>query len=270
MRFYSHQHPFYCGIDLPARTMDVCRMRHDGDILLHRNMTAAPEPFLKAGAPYRDGLAVAVECLCHWYWLADLCAAEGIPFVLGHALSLKAMHGGQAKNDTAIPKRLRGYCVAVGSSRPLNTMTLRPCICYQPCPALAQSSASCCSMQCMPSRVSPGDRIASPLAVESHGPRNRRANAWALPVRKAGTPTSRGPCLKPPRCACAPIRQGQNISPAWRKSLTKAKPCLSWHLHWLGPSIPCSSATRPLLCTSFSMVRGAEQVSPAPHWPRRG
>jgi hypothetical protein len=29
---------------------------------------------------------VAVECLFTWYWLADLCADEDIPFVLGHAL----------------------------------------------------------------------------------------------------------------------------------------------------------------------------------------
>src|SRR5919199_6952312 len=34
-----------------------------------------------------------------WYWLADLCTREGMPFVLGHALSMKAMHGGKAKND---------------------------------------------------------------------------------------------------------------------------------------------------------------------------
>ena len=35
-----------------------------------------------------------------WYWLADLCADHGIPCVLGHALSLKAIHGGKATNDT--------------------------------------------------------------------------------------------------------------------------------------------------------------------------
>jgi transposase len=34
-----------------------------------------------------------------WYWLADLCAHEQIPFVLGHALYMKAIHGGKAKND---------------------------------------------------------------------------------------------------------------------------------------------------------------------------
>lgn len=86
MRFYTNQHPFDCGIDLHARSMYVCIVSHDGEMLLHRNMKAAPEPFLQAVAPYRDGLVVAVECLFTWYWLAALCAAEGIPFVLGHAL----------------------------------------------------------------------------------------------------------------------------------------------------------------------------------------
>jgi transposase len=99
MRFYTKQHPFYCGIDLHARTMYVCIVNHDGEILVHRNMPAGPEPFLKTIAPYREGLVVAVECIFIWYWLADLCAQEGIPFVLGHALYMKAIHGGKAKND---------------------------------------------------------------------------------------------------------------------------------------------------------------------------
>ena len=99
MRFYTNQHPFYCGIDLHARSMYVCLVSHDGEIVLHRNMKAAPEPFLKAIAPYRDGLVVAVECIFTWYWLADLCADQGIHFVLGHALYMKAIHGGKAKND---------------------------------------------------------------------------------------------------------------------------------------------------------------------------
>jgi hypothetical protein len=62
-------------------------------------MKAAAEPFLKAMAPYRDGLVVAVECLFTWYWLADLCAQEDMPFVLGHARSMNASHGGKAKHD---------------------------------------------------------------------------------------------------------------------------------------------------------------------------
>jgi transposase len=99
MRFYTKQHKFYWGIDLHARTMYVCILNRDGEVLLHRNMKAAPEPFLKALAPYREDLVVCVECMFTWYWLADLCVQEGIPFVLGHALYMKAIPGGKAKND---------------------------------------------------------------------------------------------------------------------------------------------------------------------------
>ena len=42
---------------------------------------------------------MAAECMFTWYWLADLCAAEGLTFVLGHALAMKAILGGKAKND---------------------------------------------------------------------------------------------------------------------------------------------------------------------------
>ena len=34
-----------------------------------------------------------------WYWLADLRAREGVSFILGHALYVKAIHGRKAKND---------------------------------------------------------------------------------------------------------------------------------------------------------------------------
>jgi hypothetical protein len=99
MRCSTEQHPLYCGIDLHASSLYVCLVSHDGEIVLQRHMKAAPEPFLTALAPYRDGLVVAVECLFTWYWLADLCAAEGMAFVLAHALSMKALHGGKANND---------------------------------------------------------------------------------------------------------------------------------------------------------------------------
>src|SRR5438093_12131351 len=99
MRFYTRQHKHYCGIDLHARTMYLCIMNQAGDVLLHQNTRCNPASFLRAIEPYREDLVVAVECIFTWYWLADLCAREGITFVLGHALYMKAIHGGKAKND---------------------------------------------------------------------------------------------------------------------------------------------------------------------------
>jgi transposase len=72
-------------------------------------MQTNPATFLKAIAPSRDGIVVAVACLFTWYWLADLCADAGIPFVLGHALSMKAIHGGKAKNDTSDSHKIAAW-----------------------------------------------------------------------------------------------------------------------------------------------------------------
>jgi len=74
MRFYTQQHQLYCGIDLPARTMSLCILNRDGEILVHRRMPAGPAPLLKAIAPYREDVVVCVACLFTWYWLADLYA----------------------------------------------------------------------------------------------------------------------------------------------------------------------------------------------------
>jgi transposase len=99
MRFYTQQHKHYCGIDLHARAMYVCILDHAGTILVHKNLPTTPEAVLRVIAPYRDDVVVGVECIFTWYWLADLCEREGIAFVLGHALYMKAIHGGKAKND---------------------------------------------------------------------------------------------------------------------------------------------------------------------------
>jgi transposase len=99
MNFYTQQHKHYCGIDLHARAMYVCMLDQAGTILVHKNLPTTPEAFLRIIAPYREDLVVGVECMFTWYWLADLCAQAGSAFVLGHALSMKAIHGGKAKND---------------------------------------------------------------------------------------------------------------------------------------------------------------------------
>jgi hypothetical protein len=99
MNFYQQQHVFYCGVDLHARTLYLCIFSQAGGKVLHKEVVAEPDAFLEAIAPYRTGLVVAAECMFAWYWLADLCEKENIPFVLGHALYMKAIHGGKSKND---------------------------------------------------------------------------------------------------------------------------------------------------------------------------
>lgn len=99
MKFYTKQHQYYCGIDLHTKKMYVCILKNTGEIVAHRNLNTYPETFLNFIAPFRQDIVVAAECMFTWYWVADLCAREGIPFVLGHALYMKAIHGGKSKND---------------------------------------------------------------------------------------------------------------------------------------------------------------------------
>lgn len=99
MPFYNQPHRFYCGVDLHARSLAVCILDADGKTVFHDGCDADPDAFLAAVAPFRDGLVVACECMFAWYWLADLCAARGIPFVLGHALAMKLIHQGKTKTD---------------------------------------------------------------------------------------------------------------------------------------------------------------------------
>ena len=106
MRFYTKQRRFYCWIDLHARMMYVCILSQEGEVVFHKNLPAAPEPFLDAIAPFRDDLVVGVECMFTWYWVADLCAQEGIEFVLGHALYMKAIHGAKVKNDRVDSRKI--------------------------------------------------------------------------------------------------------------------------------------------------------------------
>jgi transposase len=112
INFYNGQHAYYCGVDLHKKTMFVYVLNDGGETVFHKNIRTRPDEFLRAIAPYREGLVVAVECMFAWYWLADLCRREGIAFVLGHALYMRAIHGTKTKNDREdsykIARLLRG------------------------------------------------------------------------------------------------------------------------------------------------------------------
>jgi transposase len=122
MRFYQTQHQFYCGIDLHARLLAICIVDQAGNVVLRAQILADKQVLLDTLAPYRPNVVVGVECLFAWYWVADLCQAHGIPFVLGHALYMKLIHGGKAKNDDIdaekIGRLLKGGYIPVAYAYP--------------------------------------------------------------------------------------------------------------------------------------------------------
>ncbi len=99
MNFYTQRHQYTCGIDLHARTMYLCILDRDGQIVFDHNLPSEPAALLKAIEPFREDLVISAECMFAWYWVADVCLDHGITFVLGHALYMKAIHGGKKKDD---------------------------------------------------------------------------------------------------------------------------------------------------------------------------
>jgi hypothetical protein len=86
--------------------MSVCMLPQDGEIVVHRNMPTSPDAWLTTLAPSREQIVIAVTGLCTWDGLADLCAREGMPCVLGPALSRPALHGGKATNDPSDAQKM--------------------------------------------------------------------------------------------------------------------------------------------------------------------
>ena len=107
MRFYKKQHKYYCGIDLHTRVMYVCitdEKRKYSRTLGTLKLTPRHLSILSNNTEKIS--AVAVECVFVWYWLADLCQQLELTFVLGHALYMKAIHGGKVKNDKIDSKKI--------------------------------------------------------------------------------------------------------------------------------------------------------------------
>ena len=113
MRFYLEQHPFYCGVDLHAKTLHACVIDQDGKKLLHQNFPCRDaDRFIEQLKPYQPGIVVGCESTFNWYWLSDLLIEHQFQFLLGHALYMKAIHGGKTKSDPIdsekIARLLRG------------------------------------------------------------------------------------------------------------------------------------------------------------------
>jgi transposase len=122
MRFYTNSHQHYCGVDLHTKTRYLCILDSEGNILLHKNINANPQTFLKVIDPYRQDLAVGVECMFSWYWLANICLEQGITFLLGHALYMKSIHGGKTKSDKIDSEKIARLIRVAISPWPTSTL----------------------------------------------------------------------------------------------------------------------------------------------------
>ena len=113
MRFYTNQHRFYCGIDLHARTMHLCILDHAGNVVFDQQPARRPRRLPRTPSlPSATASSSASSACSPGTGSPTSAQHEQIPFVLGHALYMKAIHGGKAKNDQIdadkIARLLRG------------------------------------------------------------------------------------------------------------------------------------------------------------------
>lgn len=106
MRYYIEKHRHTCGADLHGRNLYLCILDFDREVLLHRRVPCDSNRLLAVLKPYREDLIIGVESMFKWYWLADFCAEHDIPFVLGHAFDMKAVHGAKSGNDRLDAERI--------------------------------------------------------------------------------------------------------------------------------------------------------------------
>src|SRR5262245_2754344 len=193
MKFYNQPHRFYCGIDLHARTLAVCALDADGARAFRGTVAACPKAVRDARAPFRENLAVACAGLFAWYWLADLGEQEPIPFVLGHALYMKALHGGMAKHD-ALPTRPLEDSAAESADRK-GQAELRRGAAGRTGASAGRAPARC---------PTPG----TPAPGEHRCARDPDPAGWSGPWRSFGTSEIGSDALGPSPAAALPPRPG--------------------------------------------------------------
>jgi len=106
MELASINTEYVCGVDLHSTSMYVCVMDREGNIHLHRNMLNNFKYFKSLITKYLGHISVGVESMHSYYWLADKCLENNIPFYLGHAFYMKSIHGGKKKNDKLDSKKI--------------------------------------------------------------------------------------------------------------------------------------------------------------------
>ena len=106
MQYASINKKYYCGVDLHGNTSYTCVLTKEGNVALHKETPSDPKTFIALIKPFMPDIAVCAESTFNWYWLADICHNNDVPFFLGHALYMKLIHGGKDKNDPIDSKKM--------------------------------------------------------------------------------------------------------------------------------------------------------------------
>lgn len=102
---------FYCGIDLSARTSQVCVIDEKIHVLVQQKLPNELRRIIELIQPYKEKLQTVVESSFNWYWLVDGLQEAGFEVRLAHPFGLYMITGAKVKTDRrdafALAKLLR-------------------------------------------------------------------------------------------------------------------------------------------------------------------
>lgn len=90
---------FYCGIDLHARTSQICIIDEEGRRVDKANLKNDLSLILRFLKPYGKGLRIVIESTINWYWIVDGLKEAGYDVRLAHTLGLYMITGAKVKTD---------------------------------------------------------------------------------------------------------------------------------------------------------------------------
>jgi len=99
MKYREIKSQFYCGVDVHSKRSYVCVLDSTGKKYVNKNIVNNFENFKEILDPFLPNIVVGCESTYTYYWLADGCFSNRIPFYLGHALYMKAIAANKQKND---------------------------------------------------------------------------------------------------------------------------------------------------------------------------
>ena len=102
---------FYCGIDLSARTSQVCVIDENISVHVQKKVPNELHRITDLIEPYKGTLRTVVESTFNWYWLVDGLQEAGFEVCLAHPFGLCMITAAKVKTDRrdafALAKLLR-------------------------------------------------------------------------------------------------------------------------------------------------------------------
>ena len=99
MKYREINSQFYCGVDVHSKRSHVCILDNAGKKYVNKGIVNNFENFKEILDPFLPNIVAGCESTYTYYWLADGCHQDRIPFYLGHALYMKAIGANKNKND---------------------------------------------------------------------------------------------------------------------------------------------------------------------------